>query len=511
MLYQNDTRTDGENHNVTKVLMATTEAVPFAKTGGLADVCGALPLELQKLGHEAIVFMPAFLQVFEKAEIQPTGIELEIPIGNSLVRGKILASKFPNTDVRIYFIQQDEFFGREGLYGDSAGDYRDNCQRFVFFCRGVMEAIRLLELDIDIIHCNDWQTGLIPAYLKTEYRTAAGYEHIASLFTIHNLAYQGRFWHWDMLLTGIDWKYFNWQQLEYFGDLSLLKSGIVFADAISTVSVRYADEIQRPELGCGLDSALSHRREVLTGILNGVDYDAWNPQTDEHLPANYDVKGWQVGKAKCKAELQKKLGLEESPNVPLIGFIGRLAEQKGAELIIDLMNKWVHQRSVQWAILGTGDPHLEEQFARLGATYPRLVGAQLAFSNASAHLIEAAADMFLMPSRYEPCGLNQMYSLRYGTIPIVHATGGLSDTITDCNEDTLAAETANGFSFGEFSSAACESALSRACDTFQNRQDAWKQLVETGMRQDWSWRRSARQYVDLYQETIARTKQTVCA
>ncbi len=491
--------------------MATTEAVPFAKTGGLADVCGALPIELQNLGHEVSLFMPAFKQVFDKAEVTPTDIDLEIPVGNSLVRGAILESRLPNSDVRVFFIQQEEYFGREGLYGDSGGDYRDNCQRFVFFCRSVLEAIRLLDLDVDIIHCNDWQTGLIPAYLKTEYRAAPGYESIVSLFTVHNLAYQGRFWHWDMLLTGIDWKYFNWQQLEYYGDLSLLKAGVVFADAISTVSVRYADEIQRPELGCGLDSVLSHRSDVLTGILNGVDYSAWDPESDSHLPTNYGVRDWVEGKATCKAALQARLGLDVSPNVPLIGFVGRLVEQKGAELIIEIMSKWVHQRSVQWAILGTGDQRLEEQFVRLNAEHPKLVGAQIAFSNEMAHWIEAAADIFLMPSRYEPCGLNQMYSLRYGTVPVVHATGGLSDTITDCNEDTLATESANGFSFGDFSTAACESALSRACDTYQNRRDAWEQLVTTGMRQDWSWRRSARQYVDLYQETIARIRQTICA
>ncbi|MGB5287100.1 MAG: glycogen synthase GlgA, partial [Ignavibacteriaceae bacterium] len=492
--------------------MATTEAVPFAKTGGLADVCGSLPIELANLGHEVMLFMPAFKQVFEVgAEITSTDVELEIPIGNALVRGRILTTKLPQSDVPVYFIEQHEFFGREGLYGNAGGDYRDNCQRFVFFCRGVLEAIRLLELNVDIIHCNDWQTGLIPAYLQTEYRTADGYEVIATLFTIHNLAYQGRFWHWDMLLTGLDWKYFNWQQLEYFGDLSLLKSGIVFADAISTVSVRYADEIQRPDLGCGLETVLSHRRDVLTGILNGVDYSVWNPETDPHLPRNYNVKDWQAGKAACKAALQQRFGLEQSPHVPLIGFIGRLAEQKGAEIIIDLISKWVHQRSAQWIILGTGDERLEERFTSLSAKFPKLVGAQLAFANETAHLIEAAADMFLMPSRYEPCGLNQMYSLRYGTVPVVHATGGLYDTITDCNEDTLATETANGFSFSDFSTAACESALARAYDTYQNRRDAWEQLVAVGMRQDWSWRRSARQYVDLYQHTIARIKQTIFA
>lgn len=492
--------------------MATTEAVPFAKTGGLADVCGALPIELASLGHEVTLFMPAFRQVFENADsIQHADVELEIPIGNQVVRGSILTTHLPDSNVRVYFIQQDEYFDREGLYGELGEDYRDNCQRFVFFCRSVMEAIRLLELEVDIIHCNDWQTGLIPAYLQTEYRGAQGYESIATLFTIHNLAYQGRFWHWDMLLTGLDWKYFNWQQLEYFGDLSLLKAGVVFADAISTVSVRYADEIQRPELGCGLDSALRHRHDVLTGILNGVDYEVWNPETDQHLPHNYSVKDWQAGKSACKTELQKKLGLTESPHTPLIGFIGRLAEQKGADIIIEVMKKWLHQRSVQWVILGTGDERVEERLAQLSQEYSQRVATCMSFSNELAHNIEAAADIFLMPSRYEPCGLNQLYSLRYGTVPVVHATGGLYDTITDCNEDTLAAEIANGFSFGNYTTSACEAALSRACDTYQNRRDAWEQIVATGMRQDWSWRRSARQYVDLYQQIVSRIKQTICA
>ncbi len=293
------------------VLMVTTEAVPFTKAGGLADVCAALPIELASLGHNVTLFLPAFRQVFENAEsIQYTDVDLEIPIGTQTVRGSILATYLPGTKVRVYFIQQDEYFDRAGLYGERGEDYRDNCQRFVFFCRGVMEAIRLLELDVDIIHCHDWQTGLIPAYLQTEYRSVQGYETIATLFTIHNLAYQARFWHWDMLLTGLDWKYFNWQQLEYFGDLSLLKAGIVFADAISTVSARYADEIQRPELGCGLESVLHHRRDVLTGILNGVDYKVWNPETDKYLPGNYTVADWQSGKAACKNAAAKTARLE---------------------------------------------------------------------------------------------------------------------------------------------------------------------------------------------------------
>jgi starch synthase len=489
--------------------MATSEAVPFAKTGGLADVCGALPGELARLGHSAAVIMPAYRQVYDCGlPIEPLGIQFIVPIGSKTVTGHLLRSHLPDSDVPVYLVQQDQYFDREALYRTDGKDYVDNCERFVFFSRAVLEAIRLLDLKVDVIHANDWQTGLVPAYLKIEYQALPQYEQIATLFTIHNLAYQGQFWHWDMLLTGLDWKYFNWRQMEYYDNLNLLKTGLVFADSISTVSPRYAREIQSPPLGAGLEGVLQHRGDVLSGILNGMDERQWNPATDPHLAAQYDAQSVWENKPACKAALQDELELPQAPDVPVLGMIGRLCDQKGYDLIERVMKDWVERMDAQWVILGTGEPHYHRAFRALAQRYPQKVAARLEFSNVLAHRIEAGADMFLMPSRYEPCGLNQLYSLKYGTVPVVRATGGLADTITDANEETLGMGTANGFSFHDYSALALHETLRRAYDAYHNR-DLWRRLVSIGMRQDWSWRRSAEGYVRLYDETASRRRQNV--
>jgi len=492
-----------------RILFATSEATPFAKTGGLADVAGSLPVELARQGHDVSVILPAYRQAFECGQpIDTTDTRFEITIGSKVVTGGLLRSNLPHSTVPVYLVQQDDYFDREHLYTENGDDYKDNCERFVFFSRAVVDAIRLLDLHSDVVHTNDWQTGLVPALLATEYAGVPGYEQIASLFTIHNLAYQGVFWHWDMLLTGLDWKYFNWRQMEFHGNLNLMKTGLVFADALSTVSPRYAQEIQSAPLGCGLEGVLQSRREVLSGILNGVHYDEWNPATDTHLPTNYDATTFVEGKACCKAALQEELGLPVEANVPLVGFVGRLAEQKGIDLVADVMQQWVHDRPVQWAILGTGERKYHELFADLARRHPARVSARLQFSNPLAHRIEAGADLFLMPSRYEPCGLNQLYSLKYGTLPIVRATGGLADTITDATPDAVAQGTANGFSFGEYAAHALARTLERAIAAYGNTSD-WPRLIRTGMHQNWSWQRSAEQYVALYQSIVARKRRKV--
>jgi starch synthase len=314
-----------------------------------------------------------------------------------------------------------------------------------------------------------------------------------------------------MLLTGLDWKFFNWRQLEFYGNLNLLKAGIAMADTITTVSPRYADEIQHPELGCGLEGILHHRSDALHGILNGVDYSVWNPEIDEMITQKYDVESWKAGKAANKAALQRDLGLAEEPTAPLLGFVGRLAEQKGAMLIADVMQKWASRNSAQWVLLGTGDPELERHLSEIASNCPRRVAVHVGFSEAMAHRIEAAADIFLMPSRYEPCGLNQMYSLKYGAVPIVHETGGLADTITDANPATLGDKTANGFSFVHYNAQAFEQSLIRAREIYHDYPQLWGQIVMTGMQQDWSWRRSAERYAELYEQTIQHVKQTVLA
>lgn len=493
-----------------KILMVTSEAVPFAKTGGLADVCGALPVEIANLGHDISLIMPGYRSALNAGQlIEDTGARISVQIGSKTVEASILRSRLPGSSVPVYLIHQPEYYDRAGLYQENGVDYIDNCERFVFLSRVAVEAIKTLELWPDVVHANDWTSGLVPAYLKTEYRAIPGYERIASLYTIHNLAYQGQFWHWDMLLTGLDWKYFNWHQMEYYGQLNLMKSGIVFADAINTVSPRYAQEIQGHELGCGLEGTLIQRSDDLSGILNGCDYGEWDPATDKHLPANYTPETFSTGKPVCKEALQRELGLPVEPGVPLVGLVGRLADQKGLDLIESVISQWVHDRPVQWAILGTGDPRYHQLFKSLAEQHPHKVAARLEFSNDLAHRIEAGADIFLMPSRYEPCGLNQLYSLKYGTLPVVRATGGLADTITNLTPETLAAGTANGFSFEHYSAAALGEALDRAVATYYDSPDTWARLVETAMRQDWSWGRSARDYITLYEDIARRVRQTV--
>ncbi len=490
-----------------RIVLATSEAAPFAKTGGLADVSASLPVELDRLGQDVAVIMPAYREVLRAGlPIKPTGIELTIPIGRKTVPGRLLEGRFPNSDVPVYFVEQPDYFDRDELYQVAGKDYPDNCERFVFFSRAVMEAVRLLEFDVDILHANDWQTGLVPAYHKIEYRNVPRFERSASLMTVHNLSYQGTFWHWDMLLTGLDWKYFNWQQMEFFGQLNLLKTGLVFADAINTVSPRYAEEIQSAPLGAGLEGVLLQRRAVLSGIINGVDYSLWNPDTDANLPTNYGPTSVREGKAKCRAALQQELGLpRDNGGAPVVAFIGRLTDQKGIDLIAAVIQEWVQTSNVQWAILGTGEPKYQELLQTLAKRFPQKVAVRFEFSERLAHLYEAGADMFLMPSRFEPCGLNQLYSLKYGTVPVVRATGGLADSVVNTTDETLASGTATGFTFHDYSSFALSETLRRAVALF-TRGDVWNRIVATGMKQDWSWHRSAKEYVALYERTLARMR-----
>ncbi|TWT30271.1 Glycogen synthase [Posidoniimonas corsicana] len=489
------------------ILFATTEAVPFCKTGGLGDVCGALPIELEKLGDRPTVIMPAFRQALESGQpIESTGVRFQTPIGRKLVSGELLRSTLPGSGVPVYLIKQDEYFDRPELYWDGQSDYHDNCERFVFFARAVLEAIRALDLEVDVLHCHDWQAGLLPVYLKTLYADRTRYRSIASLFTVHNLAYQGSFWHWDMELTGIGWEYFTPQHLEFYGRLNFMKAALMFADVLTTVSPRYAMEIQSPPASCGLEGVLRHRSDQLFGVLNGADYGAWNPATDPHIAANYDADNFLHGKGVCKAALQREMGLPERSGIPLIASVGRLAEQKGFDLIADVLPRWAEQIDVQWVLLGTGDQRYHELLARLQDEYPERVAVRLGFSNELAHRIEAGADLFLMPSRYEPCGLNQLYSLKYGAVPVVRETGGLADTITNCTDATLANGTANGFSFGDASPHALSDAIDRGCRAYQD-EGVWNRLVQTGMRQDWSWARSAHRYDELYRLAVSQVRE----
>ncbi|QEG20175.1 glycogen synthase GlgA [Mariniblastus fucicola] len=486
-----------------KIILASSEVVPFAKTGGLADVCGALPRELENLGHEVNVFMPYYRCVKEKADkfqIEDTRQKLEIPVGSLVEDGQLLRTTVPNSNVPVWLVGHDEYFNRDGLYGENGQDYQDNCERFTFFCRSVMESIRILDLQPDLIHVNDWQTGLIPALLKCEYHQNPIYENVASLMTVHNLAYQGTFVADKMAITGLDWKHFNYEEMEFYGRLNLLKTGLVYADAINTVSPTYAKEIQSPAQGCGLETVLQHRSADVSGIINGIDDTAWNPAVDELISQKFDRDSWPVGKAACKAEVQKLGQLHQNPDVPMIGIVGRLATQKGWSLILPVMRRWLEDPNnhAQWVVLGTGDPDFHVVLSTLQQQFAGQLSVTLDFSNQLAHQIEAGSDIFVMPSEYEPCGLNQMYSMAYGTVPVVRSTGGLADTVVDASLETLGNGTANGFSFADFSADALEHTLHRAARMYYEDKECWRQLVNQGMSQDWSWTASAKAYEALY-------------
>jgi len=402
-----------------RLLLAASEAVPFAKTGGLGDVAGALPRALARRGHQCAVILPLYTSARAgRIPLTPTNLTFVVPIGGRKVSGTLWRATLPDSSVPVYLVEQPAYYERDnpaqgrGLYqltlpNGQKRDYPDNCERFVFFARAVLEAIRLLNYWPDVLHNNDWQTGLAPVYLREEYRRLslpdlqARYARIRTLFTIHNLAYQGLFWHWDMALTGLDWRLFNYQQLEFYGKMNFLKAGIVFSDAITTVSPSYAREIQTPYYGCGLEGVLSERRDRLTGIVNGVDYAVWNPATDPHLAANYDATSVAEKKPICKAALQRRFGLPEKSKVPLLGIVSRLVEQKGIHLVGKTADTWLTSDSgAQLVVLGEGDPIYHRMLTDLQKRHPDRVGVFLGFDEILAHQIEAGADIFLMPSEY---------------------------------------------------------------------------------------------------------------
>lgn len=487
-----------------RILLASSEAVPFAKTGGLADVCGTLPYALAELGHEVGVIIPAYRAVWCAGKpIRSLALEFIVPVGSKTVSGQLLEWPGEVPGVTYYFVRQDYYYDRDELYTVHGQDYADNCERFVFFCRAVMEAARLLDFRPDILHANDWQTGLVPVYRRTLYAHAPEFQRTACVFTVHNMAFQGEFWHWDMLLTGLDWSYFNWQQMEFYGKLNFLKCGFVFSDAINTVSPRYAEEIQTPQFGCGLDGVLRSRRDVLRGILNGIDYSVWNPATDPEIARNYDADTVREGKPRCKAALQAEMGLPDDPRTPLVGIVSRLTYQKGSDLLTGVLPHWLAGENAQWVILGKGEPAVEQQLLDLARAYPNKLCVRLEHSEALARRIQAGADMFLMPSRFEPCGLTQLQALKYGTVPVVREIGGLADTITDYTPETLADGSANGFRFSGEDGESLSAVLRRACEVYHDP-DTWYRLVRNGMLQDWSWRRTAPQYESMYRETLRR-------
>jgi starch synthase len=488
-----------------RVVFVASEAVPFAKTGGLGDVGGALPRALEQQGHTVTSFLPCYRRARSAGpELKGTGLSLHIPIGPQTVEGYVWESRLPGSGVRIYLIDQPRYFDRDGIYGSDGGDYADNSERFIFFNRAVLETIQALRLAPDIIHCNDWQTGLIPVYLQTLYPRIAERSRPGTLFTIHNLAYLGLFRQSDMALAGLDWRLFNWRQLEYHGMLCLMKAGLVFADMLSTVSPSYAREIQTPRYGSGLDGLLRHRQNDLRGIVNGIDADVWNPNKGVMLAEPYDAAGVVQGKARAKAFLQRKAGLIERPDVPLFAQIGRLDPQKGWDLLAGVFDRLL-ERDVQLVVLGEGQLKYHSLLEDLARRHAGRFWAYLGFSDELAHQIEAGADILLMPSLFEPCGLSQLYSLAHGTVPLVRSTGGLADTVVDASPENIARGIANGFVFIEPNSQALWLTIERALALWPDRA-AWLRLIWTGMGADWSWHHSAREYVELYQEILRRLR-----
>jgi len=479
------------------------EASPYAKTGGLGDVVAALPAALARAGVEVTVMIPGYRAAHRVAPSTRPLDTVAARVSTHVEEATIHA--VDGARVPTLLVDAPRYFDRPELYGEGGRDYPDNAERFVFFCRAALEWLRRMSTPPDIVHVHDWQAALAPAFLAAD-RPALYPELRAahSMVTIHNLAYQGRFWEADWHLLNVDRRFFTPAALEFYGYINFLKGGCVFADAITTVSPRYAEEIRTPAFGEGLDGVLRARGGDLVGILNGVDYTVWNPATDPMIPARYDRDGL-TGKAKCKAALQDELGLDVRAAAPLLAVISRLAEQKGIDLVVDVARELLDTSDAQLAILGSGDPRLEAALSAIRERFPKRMAVRLGFDDPLAHRIEAGADVFLMPSRYEPCGLSQLYSLRYGTVPVVHAVGGLADTVVDYDPAT---DEGTGFVFRAFGSVPFLAAIRRAL-TLRRDAPRWRALMRRGMAADFSWDAAAARYRALYEDVVARPVRTV--
>jgi starch synthase len=472
-----------------KILFVASEGLPYSKTGGLADVIGGLPKALRELKHEVVVLLPRY----RGTKMQSTLISsLTLPVGDRL-RFPAIGEDVPLDGVRYLFVDDDEYFDRPGIYGDKTGDYADNAERYAEFSRVAIEVAKRIWLP-DVIHCHDWQTALVPVLLRTQHALDPTVRSIPVVLTIHNLAYQGVFPRAALRKIGIPDNLFSIDGMEFYGKVNFLKGGLLYADYLTTVSRRYAKEIQTAEYGCGLEGVISRRADRLVGILNGVDYGAWNPETDKLIGHHYSVTELE-GKQGCKTDLlaEMKLGAENLDR-PLIGIVSRFVDQKGFDLISDIATE-ILAEDVALVALGTGEVKYEHLFKDLAAKYPERVSARIGYDEALAHKIEAGADMFLMPSRFEPCGLNQIYSLKYGTPPIVRATGGLDDTVQNYSSRSA---NGTGFKFEAYEPQDLLAAIRAALKTYRD-QKAWRGLQANGMAKDFSWRSSAEAYVTLYE------------
>ncbi|MBI3111536.1 MAG: glycogen synthase GlgA [Ignavibacteriales bacterium] len=485
------------------ILFISSEVEPFAKTGGLADVSSALPQAIKELGHEIRIMMPRYRFISERKFKLHDIIRLKdipIPIGKNTEVGNVKSSFISNLKekVQVYFFDNVNYFGRDGIYQSPVGkkDYKDNDERFIFFCRGVLETLKRLGWQPDIIHCNDWQTGLVPAYLKSIYASDPFFKNVKTVFTIHNMAYQGAFPVESFDKSGLPKDHYHQEGSEAYGKFNFLKSALAFSDAITTVSERYAEEIcSSDEFGAGLNGFLAQRKKDLRGILNGIDYQAWDPAADDSIYRMYDAKSLEA-KVDNKKALANRFKLPYKENTPIIGAISRLVDQKGFDLVLEILDDLL-KLDVQFVLLGSGEKGVEKKFEAMQKKHTSQMGVFFGFDNELAHLIEAGSDMFLMPSKYEPCGLNQMYSMRYGTPPIVRATGGLEDTV----EDYSGGGKGTGFKFEAYDARELLKAVQRALKVYQQPEE-WKKLMRNGMTRDFSWEHSAKKYVNLYKDIL---------
>jgi len=460
-----------------KIAMCASEVVPYAKTGGLADVAGALPIALEEEGQEVIIVMPRY-KMIQDSKFNIKRFRSDISYSTT---GK---------NIKVYFVENDAYFNRDNLYGEKTGDYADNLDRFSYYCRRTLELLKEINFKPDIIHVHDWQASLIPVYLKNLYAADPFYKKTRSVLTIHNIGYQGLFPKEQFGKLGLDWSFFNIEGLEFYDQVNILKGGMMFSDIINTVSPTYSREIQTKEFGFGLEGVLTKRHDAVYGILNGIDYSIWNPQTDKYIAKNFSLEDIK-GKQSCKEDLQKYCKLPAKKDVPLFGIVSRLAAQKGFDILAEGIDEVCHM-DLQLVILGTGDIKYHEIMEDMVRKYPKVISLALRFDDPLAHKIYAGSDIFVMPSKYEPCGLGQLISFRYGTIPLVFKTGGLADTVNE----------KNGFIFDRYSKDALIEMIKKAVAAYHDEKK-WKALITNAMKSDFSWGESARKYLDLYAKAKA--------
>ncbi len=480
-----------------KIVHVASELFPYIKTGGLADAVGSLTSTLAREGHEVAVFIPGYSAVFARTEAAAAErvLRLKIEMGDTFISGDVKVFS-PEPNLRIFTVCREEFFDRKGAYGNGERDYEDNYLRYLFFCKGTVEALRLLQMQADIVHAHDWQAALMPLLLRHAENRYGTTLALKTVFTIHNIAFQGLFPMRAFFRTNLPDELMGIDGLEYYGQMSFMKGGILFADRVTTVSPRYAREIQTQEFGCGLDGVVASRAEDLSGLLNGIDPSVWNPACDAHLPAVYSIAD-MAGKAVCRRELLKKAGLDPAPEgVPVFGMVCRLTEQKGVQLMLDNRDFFLKHDS-RLVVLGSGDKRLEDEVRSLAAQHPGRIALTMRLDEAMSHLIEAGSDFFVMPSMFEPCGLNQMYSQAYGTVPLVTRVGGLADTVIDIDDDP---DGGTGIMFPP-TAAGLRDGLKRAMKLFADKA-ALAAARERGMRRDFSWGTAARAYVRLYEEAL---------